>query len=174
MPRRSSSTRTILFDLYPATSRDLGEDVWRVHMQWGLERARLVAGVVPAPSPQAKSGNSATQSAPAVALFGVAEPQRGELEQCIRDLGYRALIWRNPAALDDGLAAMPVLALVDLRHPTAEGALRRLVAEGVSAVVCGDNVTDFTQAAMMALGAEEVIELDRVVDLLQRRLPRLG
>lgn len=163
-----------LFDLYPATSRDLGEEVWQVHMQWGLERARNVAGMVPAPSPAEKAFDSAVRSLPGVALFGVAEPTRSDLADRIRDLGYQPMIWRNPAALDDGLAALPVLTLVDLRHPTAEGALRRLVAKGLRAIAFGDDVTDFTQAAMMALGAEEVVELDRVVDLLQRWLPRIG
>jgi hypothetical protein len=163
-----------LFDLYPATSRDLGEDAWRVHMKWGLERARLVAGMVPAPSPEPPPGDSAAQRVPAVALFGVAEPKRTELADRIRNLGYRPLVWRNPAALDDGLGAMPVLVLVDLRHPTAEGAVRRLVAEGIRVIAIGEGVTDFTQAALMALGAEEAVELDRVVDLLGGRLPQVG
>ena len=163
-----------LFDLYPATSRDLGEDVWRVHMQWGLERARRVAGMVPAPSPEAKTRDAAAPSLPAVALFGVAEPTRSELADRIRSLGYQPLIWRNPAALEEGLAALPVLALVDLRHSTAEGALRRLVAEGIRVIASAEGVTDFTQAGMMALGAEDVIELDRVVDLLDIVLPRIG
>lgn len=172
-----------LYDLYPATSRNLGEDVWRVHMQWGLERARLVAGMVPAPSPPDRTVDSAAQSlphskqpatGPAVAVFGVAEPLRSEMIERIRSLGYQTSTWRNPAALEEGLAAIPALALVDLRHPTAEGALRRLVAEGIRVIAIGEGVTDFTQAATMALGAEEVIELDRVVDLLDSRLPRFG
>ncbi len=163
-----------VFDLYPATSRDLGEDVWRVHMQWGLERARLVAGVVPASSPKEDVGDSAVRRVPAVALFGVAEPHRSELEQSLRQLGYRPLLWRNPAALEDGVAAGPVLALVDLRHPTAEEATRRLKAEGIRVVAFADGVTDFTQAATMALGADEVIESDRIVELLDSRLPRIG
>ena len=159
-----------VYDLYPATSRDLGEEVWRVHLQWGLERARLIAGMVPAPPPEAKP----QATGPAVALFGVAELLRSEIVDRIRSLGYQTSIWRNPAALEDGLAAIPALALVDLRHPTAEGALCRLVAEGIRVIACGEGVTDFMQAATMALGAEEVIELDRVVDLLPRRLPRVG
>jgi hypothetical protein len=107
-------------------------------------------------------------------LFGVAEPKRSELAERCRRLGYRPLVWRNPAALEDDLAVMPVLALVDLRHRAAEGALRRLVAEGIRVIAIGDGVTDFTQAAMMALGAEEVIELDRVVERLDDLLSRLA
>lgn len=171
------------YDLYPATSRDMGEEVWRVHMQWGLERARVVAGMVPALSPPKKAVDSAAQSlsgskqpiaGPAVAVFGVAEPLRSEMITRIRSLGYQTSNWRNPAALEEGLAAIPVLVLVDLRHPMAEGALRRFVAEGIRVIAIGDGVTDFSQAATMALGAEEVVELDRVVDLLDSRLPRLG
>lgn len=158
-----------LFDLYPATSRDLGEDVWRVHMQWGLERARQVAGVVPA-----QSAGTPTGGIPTVALFGVDEPLRGTLADRLRSLGYRPLIWRNPAALEDDLGANPLLTLVDLGHPTAEEALRRLVAEGSRVIAFGDGVTDFTQAAVMALGAEEVIESDRILELLDGSLPRIG
>lgn len=172
-----------VFDLYPATSRDLGEEVWRVHMQWGLERARLVAGMVPASSPEGKTSDSAAQSrtsssrlpdVPAVALFGVAEPLRAQLADRIRSLGYQPLIWRNPAALEEYLGANPALALVDLRHPKAEGALRRLVAEGINVVGCRDGVTDFTRAAMMALGADDVVESDRIVERLDSFLPRLA
>ena len=163
-----------LFDLYPATSRDLGEEVWRVHMQWGLERARRVAGMVPAASPGAKPEDSSLRNVPAVALFGVSEPKRSELEQRIRDLGYRPLLWRNPASLEEGLTTKPVLALVDLRHPTANDAISRLKAGEVRVLAFGDDMTDFAQAATMALGAEEVMELDRVVDLLGSRLPRIG
>ena len=163
-----------LFDLYPATSRDLGEDVWRVHMQWGLERARRVAGMVPTASPGAKPEDSAVRDVPAVALFGVSEPERSQLEQGIRDLGYRPLLWRNPAALEEGLTTRPVLALVDLRHPTANDAISRLRAGEVRVLALGDEVTDFAQAAMMALGAEEVVESDRIVELLDSRLPRLS
>jgi hypothetical protein len=72
------------------------------------------------------------------------------------------------------LGATPVLALVDLSHATAEDAIRRLAGAGIRVLAFGDGVTDFTQAAMMALGAEEVIESDRIVDLLQRRLPRIS
>ena len=172
-----------VFDLYPATSRDLGEEVWRVHMQWGLERARLVAGMVPSPSPEAKASDSAEQSradssglpdVPAVALFGFAEPGRTELVERIGGLGYRPLVWRNPAALEEQLAAAaPRLVLVDLGHPSAEDAVRRLAAAGIRIIGCGTAVTDFTQAAIMALGAEEVVELDRIVQRPDAVLPRL-
>ena len=47
--RRDERDREIhpddIYALYPATSRDLGEEVWRLHMRWGFEKARVVAGV---------------------------------------------------------------------------------------------------------------------------------
>lgn len=32
------------FDLAPASSRDLGEEVWRAHIAWGMAKARQVGG----------------------------------------------------------------------------------------------------------------------------------
>lgn len=35
------------FDLAPASSRDLGEEVWRAHIAWGMAKARQVGGKTP-------------------------------------------------------------------------------------------------------------------------------
>ena len=110
---------------------------------------------------------------PAVAVFGVAEPRRTDLAERIRRLGYNTVIWRNPASLEEGLTAHPVLAFVGLNHPTAEDAVRRLAAAGIRVIALGDSVTDLTEAAMMALGAEGAVESDRVIHRLDGLLPRL-
>lgn len=158
-----------VYDLYPATSRDLGEAVWQAHMKWGIERARLVAGVVPAPSPPAQTA----APGPSVALFGFSDPTRSAVAEAVRAVGYRPLLWRNPAALDSGLAVSPALVLVDLGHPAAEDAIR--VAAATSTVVAvGDGVDDLTQAAMMSLGAEDVIVSNSIVERLPGLLPRLA
>lgn len=156
-----------VYDLYPATSRDLGEDVWRIHMQWGIERARQVAGVVPS-SP----GSGEPVAVPAVALFGLSEPLRSEVADVLRSMGYRPLLWRNPAALEAGLAGLPRLVIVDLDHPGADSAIRQS-ADTARVVAIGKGINDFTEAATMAIGAEEVVDSDRILDRLGALLPRL-
>ena len=156
-----------VYDLYPATSRDLGEDVWRIHMEWGIERARQVAGVVPA-SP----GGGQPVAVPAVALFGLSEPLRSEVADALRSMGYRPLLWRNPAALDAGLAGLPRLVVVELDHPGADSAIRQF-ADKARVVAIGKEVNDFVEAATMALGAEEVVDSGRILDRLGALLPRL-
>ena len=110
---------------------------------------------------------------PAVALFGLTEPERSAVAEAVRAHGYRQLIWRNPAALDTGLAAGPGVVIVDLGHPSAQPTIRK-AAETARVVAIGTGVDDFTVAAMMALGAEEVIESDRILDRLGTLLPRLA
>lgn len=156
-----------VYDLYPATSRDLSEDVWRIHMQWGIERARLVAGVVPA-SP----GSAGPGAVPAAALFGLSDPLRSQVADALRSMGYRALLWRNPAALEAGLAGMPRLVIVDLAHAGADPAIRRS-ADTARVVAIGKGIDDFVEAATLAIGAEEVVDSDRILDRLGALLPRL-
>ncbi len=158
------------YGLYPASSRDLGEEVWQLHMQWGIDKARLVTGMVPAavdePAP-------AALGAPAVALFGVAPDYRDDFRSALAGRGYRPLIWRNPAALAEGVAARPELVIVDLDHPRADEAIQSLVAASIRVIAVGAGVDDFSTTAMMALGAEDVVELDRLVDRVSRLLPRI-
>ena len=87
------------------------------------------------------------------------------------DLGYRFLVWRNPAALEHGLAAPPDLLIVDLDHPAARDAVRK-AASATRVVAIGRAVDDMAEAAVMALGAEVVVESDRILDRLGGLLPR--
>ncbi|MDJ0923959.1 MAG: hypothetical protein QNJ77_05305 [Acidimicrobiia bacterium] len=169
-----------VFDLYPATSRDLGEDAWRVHMEWGIEQARVRAGLVPSDSAVPSQSDSAARSraistrVPRLALFGFSPDLRADLNDAAAALSHRTIVWRNPGALAEGVADRPVLTLVDLGHPSSDDAIRAIREAGLRCVAAGDGVDDFTQAAMMALGAEEVVELDRIVERLPDLLPRLA
>lgn len=152
------------YDLYPASSRDLGEEAWRLHFRWGIGKAEAVAGVMPAPDNRVVL--------PAVALFGVPVEQRGPLQDAIEWRGFRVLVWRNPAALADAEETQPVLVLVDLRHPKAHQAIRELAGNDVRVVAIGEAVDDLTVPGIMALGAEEVVESRRLIARLDRLLPR--
>ena len=172
--RRDERDREIhpdnVYALYPATSRDLGEEVWRLHMRWGVEKARVVAGVVPAPISQEEA---TAKRVPAVALFGISRDQRAQLQAAVGEHGYETLVWRNPAALAAGRPAQPALVVVDLRHPHAVDAIRDLAGDGITVLAVAEDPDDFTLAGMMALGAADVVSLDRIVDGLHRLLPRI-
>ena len=120
-----------LYGLYPASSRDLGEPVWRLHIEWGFDKARQVAGMIPAPAED--GGRTPPAVGAKVALFGLSRERRETLAPVIGKHGYEIQVWRNPAALDGRCSA-----------------------------------------AVMALGAEAVLELDRLVDRLPGLLPRLA
>jgi hypothetical protein len=169
-PKRDADEAEIhpedLYGLYPATSRDLGEQAWQAHMQWGIEKARLVAGLVPA-------ADTPAAPMPTVALFGLSAERRDAVAAAAQDRGYGTLVWRNPAALADEIGKKPTVVLVDLGHPSAHDAVRQLVAAGIRVVVVGDRIDDFATAGVLALGAEAAVDLDRLLDRIPSLLPHI-
>lgn len=155
------------YALYPASSRELGEEAWRAHLEWGFEKARLVAGVVPA----APSTDEAAELS--VALFGIDRPLRDSLADAAAGAGYRTLIWRNPAAVTEGMAAHPTLTIVALDHPAAHDTIRTLAGAGLRVIAVANRVDDLTTAGIMALGAEAVLESGRILGRFDALLPRL-
>jgi hypothetical protein len=155
-----------VFGLYPASSSDLGEEAWRLHLQWGLEKAKTVAGVVPVSADAA--------SIPVVAVFGTPSDERAEIDSAVGSCGYRLVVWRNPAALERAGTVQPVLVLVDLRHPHAHDAIRTLVAKGIRVVATGPDVNDLTTPGLLALGAEETVNSVSIAARLGHLLPRLA
>lgn len=156
-----------VFDLYPASSQDLGEDVWRLHIQWGIDKAKAVAGVVP-------EGAVGRSVQPQLALFGVPVEHRGPLLDAATSLGYGASVWRNPAALEGASAAPPELVLVDLSHGRAHDAIRLLAGNGIRVVAVTSQLDDLIQPGILALGAEEVIEMSSAAARLDRLLPHIA
>lgn len=156
--------------LYPVSSSDLGEEAFQAHVAWGLEKARLVASVVPAPAtdPTASTGTRR----PAVAWFGSSAEIRDRARSIIAERGLAMLVWRNPGALERGLEERPVVVVVDLDHPAANDAIRRTAAAGLTVIAFGTAIDDFASAATMALGAREVVESKRLLDRLPGLLPR--
>lgn len=153
------------YGLYPATSLDLGEDAWRRHLEWGKNKAKAVAGMVPA--------REATPQpvAPAVVLFGVPMGERDELAETIAGRGFRVLIWRNPAALADVAKERPVVAIVHLDHPEAHTAIRQLNSDVTKVIAVGTRVDDLMMPGILALGAAEVLESSRLLGRLDALLP---
>jgi hypothetical protein len=152
------------YGLYPASSQDLGDGVWRLHLDWGVHKAGAVAGVVPREAPKSDA------SVPTVALFGVPVQERARLQDAIESHGFNTQLWRNPAALEDAPVTRPVLALVHLDHPAAHDAIRKLAGSGIRVVATGEGINDLTTPGLIALGAEEAMALDRLLARLDRLL----
>jgi hypothetical protein len=177
-----------IYDLAPATSQELGEAAFRAHVAWGIARAEAVAGMVPAPPGSATPGSATpgsatpgtTTSASAgrrtaeavAALVATDLMDRTRITETATRVGYVLELWRNPAAVAEGLAHIrPVVAFVDLRHAAAHEAIRLLVAAGVHTVVYGPHVDDMAMAAARALGAAEVLPRSRFFARLPSMFP---
>ncbi len=150
-----------LFDLAPASARELGEAAWEVVSAWGIARAKVIGGMVPA---------TGAPTIGVVALVGSELVDRSKVMAAAEAVGRDLVVWRNPAAVESGLStATPDLALVDLGHPAAIDAVTRLSAAGVRVVAFGPHVdTDALQAAIDA-GAAEALPRSRFFS----RLPEL-
>jgi hypothetical protein len=168
-PERDRIERSALpgdrFRLAPTSSQDLGEPAWKAHAAWGVAKAAAVAGARPS-----RPG----LGTPRVAVIGGDMSTRASLERITREAGLPTVLWRNPAAIDEGLqAGAPVLAVVDRNHASAEQAISSIAASGGRVVVFGRELNDFDHAAMMALGAEAAVDRAQLEATVTRMLPTL-
>jgi len=168
VPDRDQTARVALpgdqFGLAPASSQDLGEAAWQAHVAWGIEKAAATVGAVPATA-------VARRQAVVIVVGGRAE-DRAAVERPARFSGLGITLWRNPAAIERGLAAgPPILTAVDLDHPLASEAITSVADKGGRVVAFGSGVDDLQQTAMVALGAEAVVERDQLESAVRRMLP---
>jgi hypothetical protein len=79
-------------------------------------------------------------------------------------------VWRNPGAVEEGLAGPPPrIAIVDLAHPAALDLIARIAGAGVPVVAYGPHVDAASLEAATAAGAGEALSRSRFF----ARLPRL-
>ncbi|MGD2051039.1 MAG: hypothetical protein PVI35_01070 [Acidimicrobiia bacterium] len=157
------------YRLAPASSQDLGDEVWQAHAAWGVAKAKALGARTRRPE------TADPEPAATVALFSADAPLRGEVGALVHAAGYPLEVWRNPGALDAGVAGgAPVVAIVDLDHPTADAALRDLAAAAVPVIAVGRGIDDLDTARARALGAREVLGRERLSDRLGALLPRLA
>lgn len=155
-----------LLDLAPATSRDLGDEAWEAHVAWGLARAEAISGMAPRPPEAPVAGVR-------VALVGSDLMDRARIGDAAEAAGCEMEVWRNPGAIAARLAeTAPALALVDLAHPAANEAIRKVAAAGVRTIAFGPHVDDVAMAAARALGADEVLSRARFFARLPALFPR--
>jgi len=147
------------YDLAPASSQVLGEDAWRAHLAWGAAKARALAGEVAGPAP-----------APPVVIVSDNLMDRTAIEPAIHNAGLDAVFLRSIDRLDD-TGPDPVVTFVDLEHPEADGAIRRLAARS-RVIAYGPHVDDFAMVRAQSLGADEALPRSRFFRKLPELLPR--
>lgn len=149
-----------LYDLAPASSQELGEDVWRAHLAWGAAKAAAIT-----------AGNAPS---PRVGYLGTNLMDRSAIESAAQRSALAVEAW---SALDDVDAAIAVGGLmrvfIDLTHPAADDAIRRLAATRTRVVAFGPHVDDFAMTRAASLGADEVVPRSRFFRKLKEYLPDL-
>lgn len=154
-----------LYGLAPAGSQELGEEPWRAHVEWGIAKAREVAGMVPAPPAK-------RPDRPISALVGMDLMDRSKIEAAARLAGYDLTVLRNPAAVVAAIGERPpALAFVDLTHRSADEAIRRLGEAGVRTIAFGPHVDDIALMRARSLGATDAVSRSRFFRDLSRWFP---
>ena len=152
-----------LFGLAPASSAEMGEDVWRAHLNWGAAKASEVTRLV---EPEAK-----TVAPPRAVLVASNLLDRDRVEGAVRAAGYDFAAWSSVAdPLPDRL---PDVAFVDLEHHHADDAVRRLARAGVRVVGFGPHVDDVGMLRARRLGAAAALPRSRFFKAIGEFLPPL-
>lgn len=156
-----------VFDLAPASSQELGDDVWKVHVAWGVARAGAVAGVVP------RTADLPERRTVGVAVVTSNLMDRTRIVDTAAAAGLSTAVWRNPGAVEQGLATSdPIVALLDLEHGAADDIIRMLAGAGVRTIAYGPHVDDIAMARARSLGASDVVPRSRFFTKLVEWLPR--
>jgi hypothetical protein len=137
--RDASSEQALPGDIYglaPASSRDIGGEAWRAHIEWGIAKAKLVADVVPATDKRTGGAGSGASVGLALAAVTMSQADRAVVHLVAAERGLPVKHWRNPGAIVSGLAAeVPRWAVVDVDHAAADEAVRALSEAGVKIAV---------------------------------------
>jgi hypothetical protein len=125
------------YDLAPASSRRLGDDVWEAHLAWGATKAKSF------------------QRPRQVGLLSVNLMDRSRVEALVERSGAKLVVWAggNAGAGESKLN----LALVDLAVPGALIAIEELVRTGVRVIAFGPHVDREALRRARQIGAEQVL-----------------
>jgi hypothetical protein len=153
-PQRDEAAASALpgdhYDLAPASSQDLGEDVWAAHIAWGAAKARAFR--------------------PSVSLLSGDPMDRSKVEPVVVDAGFRLVVWRDASAVDLE-AVRPVTALIDLSHPDADDVIRAVAESGIRVIGFGSHVDDMALVRARTLGAADALPRSVFFRSLARLLP---
>jgi len=125
-----------IYGLAPASSFDLGEEVWQAHLAWGAAKAQ-----------------SHLQSTLVIVSRNLLD--RSRIEESARAGGFAVSDWKASAPLK------ATVATVDLTHPEAEAAIRGLAGGGVKVIAYGPHVDAAALERARQLGATEALPRSR-------------
>jgi hypothetical protein len=117
-----------IYGLAPPSSQDLGEDVWRAHLEWGVTKAAALT---------------------TVCWFGRDLADRSKIEDAATRAGRRLVVTPTDVA-------RCAKAVIDLEYPGSEQALDMAVAAQVPTVAYGPHVGTASLRAAAAKGAVAV------------------
>ncbi len=140
-----------LFDMAPASSRQIGDDVWRAHLAWGVDKARAM-------------------SRPIVGVLSDDLLDTTRIEAVVSQAGYRAEVWRRVPEVD---ARRPVVAFVDLSHREADDVIRAAASIGIRVIGYGPHVDDLSMVRARSLGASDAVARSRFFSSIPEWLPRI-
>jgi len=140
-----------LYDLAPASSQALGEEVWEAHIRWGAAKAGAFR--------------------PTVGLLSRDLMDRSKIEPVVGAAGFRLILWRGRPDLAAGFTP-PAVAFVDLAHPEADEVIELLVGVGVRVIGFGPHVDDFAMGRARSLGAYDAMPRSVFFRTLGRLLPK--
>lgn len=126
-----------VYDLAPASSRRLGNDVWEAHLAWGATKAKSF------------------QRPRQVVLLSVNLMDRSRVEPLVERSGAKLVVWAGGKAVAGGVK--PDLGLVDLAAPGALEAIEELVRAGVRVIAFGPHVDRESLRKARQNGAEQVL-----------------
>lgn len=140
VPRDSGSVAALpgdVYDLAPASSRQLGERVWDAHLAWGVTKARSF------------------QRPRQVGLLSADLMDRSRIESLVERSGATLVIWSGPGAVT--VEAQVGLGLVDLTATGALEAIEELAGAGVRVIAFGPHVDREALRKASHVGAEQVL-----------------
>lgn len=140
------------YGLAPASSAELGEDAFHAHLAWGAAKAAALAPLV--------SGERRP-----VALLSADLIDRSRFEDAVVGAGLELVAW-------DPEGPRPIVAFIDLTHPSADEALQDLSGRTVRTVAYGPHVDDDAMARAAMLGASHVLPRSRLFRTISEHLPQ--
>lgn len=139
-----------LFGLAPASSQELGEAAWRAHLAWGATKAAAMRPSAVAVTRNLLDGSRLSEAAAAA--------------------GYRLVTMDSVPSEDDRHA----VGFVDLEHPDADEAVKRLAEICGRVVAFGPHVDDHAMTRARTLGADEAVPRSRFFGSLASWFPKMA
>lgn len=143
VPRDPGSVAALPGDVYslaPASSRQLGEEVWMAHLAWGAAKAEAM---------------SRTR---VVGLLSGDLMDRSRIAPLVEQSGAQLIAWKNQVAGTERNAEdHPDLVLVDLSVPGSLQAIEAWVQAGVRVIAFGPHVDREALQKARQIGADQVL-----------------